>query len=163
MPQMPGGMDMSAVMSMMGGAQGGQTNGDMSAMVKQMQNMGVTPQSGSKTQQMQNMPANVEMPAGMDMNSISKMIPAGALPAGMDLNSLASMSPEQLKKMGVPEDQIANITKVGQAQNANVSGTGLQPKDLNNANNTTYANGVPKTQIYRQQRYDEYLKNPNNI
>lgn len=157
MPQMPGGMDMSAVMSMMGAAQGhaqgGQAGGDMSAMVKQMQTMGAaTAQNGSKTQQMQNIPSNVEMPAGMNMNDISKMIPAGALPAGTDLNNLSSMSPEQLKKMGVPEDQIANITKaqqMAQTQNQATSGNGFQPKDLNN--NDSYANGVPKTKINKLQ------------
>ena len=153
MPQMPEGMDMSALMSMMGGGQGGAAGG-MGEMIKQMQNMGAASQGGSKTQQMPGMPANMQMPAGMDMSAISKMIPAGALPEGMDLNNLTSMSPEQLKKMGVPADQIANITqmqKMGQVQNGAISRNGMQPKDLSNMSNTTYQNGVPKTQINKLQ------------
>ncbi len=154
MPQMPGGMDMSAIMSMIGGAQGGSA-GNMGDMLKQMQNMGAASQSGQKTQQMQGMPANVQMPEGMDLSAISKMIPAGALPKGVDLNNLSSMSPEQLKKMGVPEDQIANITKaqqqMGQVQNTATNSNGFQPKDLSNMSNTTYQNGVPKTQINKLQ------------
>lgn len=150
MPQMPDGMDMSAIMSMMGGGQGSQ-GGDMGDMLKQLQNMGAASQGGSKTQQMPNMPSNVQMPAGMDMGDISKMIPAGMLPEGMNLNDLTSMNPEQLKQMGIPEDQIGNITKaqqqMGQVQNTVSNITGMQPKDLNNMSNTTYQNGVMKTQI----------------
>ena len=158
MPQMPGGMDMSAIMSMMGGAQNGQgaqTQGNMGDMIKQMQNMGAASQSGSKTQQMQGIPTDVQIPGGMNMNDISKMIPAGALPAGVDLNNLSSMSPEQLKQMGVPEDQIATITQaqqqVEQAQNGTISGKNFQPKDLNTTINSTYANGMPRTQINKLQ------------
>ncbi len=159
MPQMPGGMDMSTIMSMVGGAQGSQggDGANMGDMIKQMQNMGAASQSGSKTQ-LQNVPANIEMPAGINMNDISKMIPAGALPEGVDLNNLSSMTPEQLKKMGVPEDQIANITKMqkqmGQTQGAANSSNGFKPKDLENINNTdneNYANGMPKTQINKLQ------------
>ena len=152
MPQMPGGMDMSAIMSMAGsqGAQGG----NMGDMMKQLQNMGAAAQSGSKTQQ-QGMPENVQIPADMNMNDISKMIPAGALPEGVDLNNLASMNPEQLKKMGIPEDQIANITQIqkqmGQSQNPSAAGNGFKPKDLNSTTNSTYANGIPKTQINKLQ------------
>lgn len=152
MPQMPGGMDMSAITSMMGG---GTQGGNMGNMIKQMQNIGMASQSGSKTQQMQGMPTDVQMPAGMNMNDISKMIPAGALPAGVDLNNLSSMSPDQLKSMGVPEDQIATITQaqqqMEQAQNATTSGSNFQPKDLSTTTNSTYANGMPKTQINKLQ------------
>jgi len=155
MPQMPGGMDMSSIMSMVGGAQGAAATGNMGDMIKQMQNMGVASQGGTKTQQMQNMPANMQIPEGMNMDDVSKMIPAGALPEGMDLNSLASMSPEQLKQMGVPEDQIANITKMqqqmGQMQDQSATGNGFKPKDLSNMSNTTYQNGVMKTKINKLQ------------
>ena len=151
MPQMPGGVDMSAMMSM---AETQGQSGNMGEMIKQMQNMGAASQSGSKTQQLQNIPSNVQMPA-MNMGDISKMIPAGVLPEGMDINSLTSMSPEQLKKMGVPEDQIANITNIkkqmGQMQNSATSGSGFQPKDLSNMSNTDYQNGVMKTKINKLQ------------
>ena len=154
MPQMPG-MDMSAIMSMAGGAQGNQAaqSGNMADMLKQMQNMGTASQSGSKTQQMQNMPEN--MPSGMNMGDISKMLPAGTLPEGVDLNNLSSMNSEQLKQMGVPEDQIANITKMqqqmGQMQGSAGATSGMQPKDLSKMSNTTYQNGVMKTQINKLQ------------
>ena len=157
MPQMPEGMDMSAIMSMMGGAQNGQSaqGGNMGEMIKQMQTMGTASQSSSKTQQLQNIPSNVQMPEGMSMGDISKMIPAGTLPEGMDINSLTSMSPDQLKKMGVPEDQIAAITKIqqqaGQTQGAATAGSSFQPKDLNNISNTDYKNGVMKTKINKLQ------------
>lgn len=101
MPQMP---QMPTVATSTIDDQGSVTAQNMGDMIKQMQSIGAASQSGTKTQQLQNMPTNVEMPAGMNMNNISKMIPAGVLPEGMDLNNLASMSPEQLKKMGVPED-----------------------------------------------------------
>jgi len=150
---------MNAMMSMMGGAQGnaqgGSQNANMAEMVKQMQNMGAASQNGGKTQQMEGMPANVQIPAGMNMGDISKMIPAGTLPEGMDINSLTSMSPDQLKKMGVPEDQIAAITKIqqqaGQTQGAATAGSSFQPKDLNNISNTDYKNGVMKTKINKLQ------------
>ncbi|MBO4707088.1 MAG: ankyrin repeat domain-containing protein [Elusimicrobiaceae bacterium] len=154
MPQMPAGMDMSAITSMVNG-QGSAAAENMGEMIKQMQNMGMASQNGSKTQQLQNMPSNVQMPNGMNMNDISKMIPAGALPEGVDLNNLTSMSPEQLKKMGVPEDQIANITKaqqqISQAQGTVSPDNGFKPKDLENTPSATYANGMPKTQINKLQ------------
>ena len=153
MPQMPGGMDMSAIMSM---AEGQGAQGDnMGTVIKQMQNMGAAVQSGSKTQQLQGIPSDVQIPAGMNMGDISKMIPAGTLPEGMDLNSLASMNPDQLKSMGIPEDQIANITQMqqqmAQGQNPSTAGNGFKPKDLNNMSNTTYQKGVIKTQINKLQ------------
>ena len=157
---MPGGMDMSAIMSMMGGAQGstqgGAAAGNMGDMIKQMQNMGTASQNGSKSQQMPTMPEGAQMPAGVDMSSISKMIPAGTLPAGMDINSIASMSPEQLRQMGVPEDQISMITQakqqMGQVQNPEASSNGFKPKDLSSdMSSTTYQNGVMKTQINKLQ------------
>ena len=158
MPQMPGGMDMSAIMSMMGGGaqgEGGAPAGGMGEMLKQMQSMGGgATGNDSANQQMPSMPTDVQMPAGMDMSSISKMIPAGTLPEGMDLSNLSSMNPEQLKKMGVPEDQIANITqaqKMGQLPNGATSSNGMQPKDLSNMSSTTYQNGIPKTQINKLQ------------
>ena len=145
-PQMPGGMDMSSLTSMMGGGKGG----NMDQMIKTMQSMGAAGQTSSKTQQISNMPANVQMPAGMNMGDISKMIPAGTLPAGMDLNKLMSMNPEQLKKMGVPEAQISQITQAqqqtGQAQSSSASG--LTPKDLSNTSSKT---SRTKTQINKLQ------------
>ena len=103
-------------------------------------------QNTSNQAEMPQMP----MPTEMNMGGISNMIPQGALPEGVDLNNLASMPPEQLRKMGVPEDQIANITKMqqqmGRLKGTSAAGNGFQPKDLNNTN-TTYQNGVIKTQI----------------
>ncbi|MBQ3933938.1 MAG: ankyrin repeat domain-containing protein, partial [Elusimicrobiaceae bacterium] len=77
MPEMPGNMDMSSIMSMAEGAQGNQT-GDMGAVIKQMQNVS-TYKSGSKTQQNT---TNTQVPNNMDMSAISKMIPPGTLPEG---------------------------------------------------------------------------------
>lgn len=156
MPQMPGGMDMSSVMSMMGSAQDAAATGNMGDMIKQMQNMGTASQNGSKSQQIPGMSEGVQMPDGMDMSSISKMMPAGSLPAGMDINSIASMSPEQLRQMGVPEDQIATITQakqqMNQVQNPETPSNGFKPKDLSsNMSSTTYQNGVMKTQINKLQ------------
>ena len=148
MPQMPAGMDMEAVMSMAGGAQGVQS-GPVGTMMKQMQNMGAAAQSGSKTQQMQSMSANAQMPAGMDMNAISQMMPPGTLPEGMDLNSIASMSPEQLKQIGVPDDQIANIKRMQEqmAESGATSGSNLKPKSTSNTKTSNYQKGIIKTQI----------------
>ena len=132
MPQMPGGMDMNAIMSMMGD-QGGAQNAQMADMLKQMQNMSAAGQNGDKTQQLQGMPANVQIPAGMDINSIM------------------SMSPEQLKQMGVPEEQIKTITQarqqMGQIQNMSGANNSLQTQNMSG----TYANGTPKTQINKLQ------------
>lgn len=192
MPQMPGGMDMPAIMGMMGGAQSGQ-GGNMGEMLKQMQNMGSASQNKSKTQQMANMPqgmnipegANMpdiskmmsgdmqlpegaKMPKGMqmpDMSSmaeggmpdISKMMPAGMqMPPGMDMNSIMDMDPEQLKQMGIPEDQIAQIKQakqqMGNAQSAaqtQNNSNGFKPKDLSSFTKNT--NGRVKTQINKLQ------------
>lgn len=120
--------DMAAMMKQMqnmGGAQGGQAAGgmDMSAMMKQMQNMGGA--QGGQAAGGMDMSAIMSMMGGAQngqMPDVSKMMPAGTqLPAGMDANSIMSMSPAQLKQMGIPDDQIAQITQakqqMGQAQN----------------------------------------------
>lgn len=192
MPQMPGGMDMSAIMSMMGGAQGG--GGDMGEMIKQMQSMGASQQNASKTQQMQNMPQGMNMPGGMSMPDMSKMMPAGMkmpegvnmpdmssmaagggmpdiskmlpagmkLPDGMDANTIMNMNPDQLKQMGVPEDQISEITQAKQqmeqakqmaqtqgAQAAQNNAGGFKPKDLSSFSKDS--NGRIKTEINKLQ------------
>ena len=150
---LPEGMDMPTIMSKTEGQS--DQGGNVGEIIKQMQSMGTASQSGSKNQQMPSMPEDVQMPTGMNMSNISKMIPAGALPEGVDLNNLSSMTPEQLKQMGVPEDQIASITQMqqqmGQAQGAVGAVSGMQPKDLSNMSNTTYQNGVMKTQINKLQ------------
>ena len=192
MPQMPGGMDMSAIMSMMGGTQGG--GGDMGEMIKQMQSMGASQQNASKTQQMQNMPQGMNMPGGMSMPDMSKMMPAGMkmpegvnmpdmstmaagggmpdiskmlpagmkLPDGMDANTIMNMNPDQLKQMGVPEDQISEITQAKQqmeqakqmaqtqgAQGAQNNAGGFKPKDLSSFSKDS--NGRIKTEINKLQ------------
>ena len=120
MPQMPGGMDMSAMMG------GGANGGNMEQMMKAMQSMGGGAANGSTPVQMPSMPGNMQMPTG------------------------PNLSPEQLKQMGVPEDQIATIMKAQSAGGAQPQGTadnGFKPKDLSSSNTT----GRTKTQINKLQ------------
>lgn len=133
---------------------GAQTNTKQNPIIISNQNIAQPAKTQINTLQSSSSQTEIPLPPGMDMNSISNMIPAGVLPEGMDLNSLSSISPEQLKKMGVPEDQIANITKMQQqtGQQGEVSASSnLKPKDLSNTTNTTYQNGVIKTQINKLQ------------
>lgn len=178
MPQMPGGMDMSAIMNMMGGqnGQGGQQGGmpDMSAIMGMMggqqngqgqqgapdmsaiMNMMGGAQNGGNIDISKMMPQGMQMPEGTKMpdnismpdvsslmNSeggmpdLSKILPAGMqLPGGMDVNSLMNMDPEQLKQMGIPEEQMAGITQareqMANVQNMQKNKNGFTPKDLNN-------------------------------
>ena len=154
-PPMPGGgMDMAAIMSMAGSAQGMQgqgtmPGGNMNEMLKQMQNMGGAAQGGKTLQGMpanMQMPAGMNMPAGMDMGDISKMIPPGTLPEGIDINSLSSMSPDQLKKMGVPEDQISSITKAQQQVSQVQRGVKGNNKPVSK-NKNYYQSKIIKTQV----------------
>ena len=122
MPQIPGGMDMAALSAMTGGTQ----NGNMGQMMETMQSMGGTNNSGSNTV-LPSMPTNMQMPTG------------------------ANLSAEQLKQMGVPEEQIATIMQAQQtgAQVQEQENNGFKPKDLSKT--STPIKKRTKTQINKLQ------------
>ena len=128
MPQMPAGMDMSAVSAMMGGAGGG----NVAEMMKKMQSL--------------NGGANNSAPAQIPG------VPAGMMPQG------ANISAEQLKQMGVPEEQIATIMQAQQQASQNTesqetvqeNSNGFKPKDLSNMG-TNKTGRTNKTQINKLQ------------
>ena len=158
MPQMPGGMDMSSIMSMMGGAQNGpatdENGAEVASMMKQVQNIGGTKpsqQNNSNNPNIPQMPQGVQMPGGMDLTSmvesggampdLSKMMPAGAqMPQGLDMNSIMKMDSNQLRQMGVPEAQIAQMEQAKQQMSKSKNGqlpdmNKFMPKDLNKLTN----------------------------
>ena len=160
MPQMPGGMDMSAITSMMGGAAGGAggAGGNMTEMLQKMQSMGATGAGAKKPAQMPSMPANMSKTGGVNLNSGKKTVAsadnkkatAGAMTSADNKpatdsqipTDAANMTPEQLREMGVPEEEIAKITQLKQgAEQLKNFKPGQDPKEILKSFNMSQISG----------------------